>query len=592
MYDQTRTRDLLEVSALAAIVPADEQAAAKSDDIDPVCGMRVRPKSAYRARVGGRPFFFCSTACRTRFLEDPARWIAAAPTQEGGHTMRGLPTWIYQASVGIVLLLSFGLFEFAAWREGKAVPRVPAIAARSDVTAHPTLRHLLRWPWLQTSARISMVAIFLFIIYAGLFGSQNPTMNIAPILTWTIWWAGLIFLVLYFGKAWCYVCPWDAIATWLERLKLGSPRESGLGLRLPWPKRMRNIWFAVLLFVLLTWVELGMGITLIPRATAWVALGILALAIVSALLFDRKSFCRYGCLVGRISGLYALFSSLELRAVDEGVCRGCKTHDCFKGNARGDGCPTFEFPRTMKLSTYCILCTECLKTCPHDNIAIRTRPWGADLAQEGRPRTDEAFLAIILLAMTGFHGLTMTPSWRAWNEGLQRALAIPQALSFGISMVAMLLLPIALFAFLARLSAIWSAPHTTRTLFIRYAYALLPIALFYHLAHNAGHFLMEGPKILALLSDPLGRGWNLFGTAGWNVPPLVTLEGLWSIEVLFVLVGHVYSLWITERTTRRLVPDRRRAFFCQLPMLVAMVLFSIFSLWLLRQPMEMRVSAM
>ncbi|RME46816.1 MAG: hypothetical protein D6795_14930, partial [Deltaproteobacteria bacterium] len=107
-----------------------------------------------------------------------------------------------------------------------------------------------------------------------------------------------------------------------------------------------------------------------------------------------------------------------------------------------------------------------------------------------------------------------------------------------------------------------------------------------------GHFFMEGPKIVALLSDPLGRGWNLFGTAGWNVPPLISLEGLWWIQVLFVLIGHVYSLWITERTTRKLVPNRRDAFFCQLPMLIAMVLFSTFSLWLLRQPMEMRVSAM
>jgi hypothetical protein len=103
---------------------------------------------------------------------------------------------------------------------------------------------------------------------------------------------------------------------------------------------------------------------------------------------------------------------------------------------------------------------------------------------------------------------------------------------------------------------------------------------------------MEGPKVAALVSDPLGRGWNLFGTAGWNPGPLVTLEGLWIIQVLLVLTGHVYSLWISERITRRLVPARGRAILAQLPMLVAMVACSVYSLWLLNLPMTMRVSGM
>jgi len=156
----------------------------------------------------------------------------------------------------------------------------------------------------------------------------------------------------------------------------------------------------------------------------------------------------------------------------------------------------------------------------------------------------------------------------------------------------MLAAPIVLFALLTGIASRWSESHKAQTLFIHYAYALLPIALFYHLAHNAEHFLMEGPKALALVSDPFGWGWDLFGTARKTMPPLVTLEGLWGIQVAMVILGHVYSLWVTEKTTRRLIPDRKKAFVSQLPMLAAMVLFSVFSLWLLKQPMEMRVSAM
>ena len=76
------------------------------------------------------------------------------------------------------------------------------------------------------------------------------------------------------------------------------------------------------------------------------------------------------------------------------------------------------------------------------------------------------------------------------------------------------------------------------------------------------------------------------------MPPLVSLEGLWRIQVLFVLVGHLYSLWITARTARRLSAGRGGVLALQLPMLLAMVAFSWGSLWLLKQPMEMRISGM
>ena len=41
-----------------------------------------------------------------------------------------------------------------------------------------------------------------------------------------------------------------------------------------------------------------------------------------------------------------------------------------------------------------------------------------------------------------------------------------------------------------------------------------------------------------------------------------------------------------------LFSDTRAAFRSQLPMLAAMILFSVMSLWLLRQPMAMRMSWM
>lgn len=543
--------------------------------VDPVCHMEVREGAGETVVHDGRRFSFCSTSCRLEFLKSPDAF--AAPAQPGGHTMRGIPTRMYQAGVAAVILLSFGLIGAAGSGRGRLM------AARFDLTELPGVRAALRSGTAVLAARVLMAGLFIAVVVSGLFGAQSPAMNIAPLLTWTVWWAGLIFLILFAGKAWCTVCPWDALAGWAARFDR---------LRLPWPRWARNIWPAAALFLGLTWLELGAGITLIPRATAWVAVGMLALAVASAFLFDRKSFCRYGCLVGRVSGLYALFSSVEVRAKDDAVCASCSTQDCYRGNERGDGCPTFEFPRAMKLNTYCTMCTECFKTCPHDNMALRLRPWGADLEGGGRPRGDEAALALVLLSMTGFHGLTMTPSWPAWVSGLQSAWGLSYWPSFSLLMAAMLGLPILVYAALVKAAQPFAPGRPYSALFVSYAYALLPIALFYHLAHNAEHFLMEGPKLLTLASDPLGRGWDLFGTASWRPVPLITLEGLWWVQLLFVLTGHLYGLWVADRAARRLSSDGRAAFVGQVPMVAAMVAFSVFSLWLLRQPMEMRVSGM
>jgi hypothetical protein len=59
-----------------------------------------------------------------------------------------------------------------------------------------------------------------------------------------------------------------------------------------------------------------------------------------------------------------------------------------------------------------------------------------------------------------------------------------------------------------------------------------------------------------------------------------------------VLIGHVYSLWAARRAAVALFPNRRMALRSQLPMLAAVIIFSVTSLWLLKQPMQMRASWM
>jgi len=435
------------------------------------------------------------------------------------------------------------------------------------------------------------------IIAAGLFGNQNPAMNIAPILTWTVWWGLLVILIMFAGKAWCYVCPWDAIAGWTEKLRFWKKSDDGLTLGYKWPRAIRNIAIATILFVGLTWVELGFGVTMKPAITAYLAIAMLMMAIVAALLFEKKGFCRYACLVGRVSGLYALFGATEIRSRSAQVCRSCKGKECVVGSESAYGCPTFLNPAKLETNTYCIQCMECVQACPHDNLALNLRPWGSDLALEGKPRADEAYLALLMLSITGFHGLTMTPIWQQLIDAIRSSAGVGKIIGFSAGMAGLMLGPIAIYATLVAISKWFGKekalnPLTYRDYFIRYAYALLPIALFYHIAHNLEHLLMEGPKVVAMISDPFGWGWNMIGTANWTIPPLISLDKLWIVQVLLVLIGHVYSLWVAQKTSLRLFGTSKAAFRSQLPMLFGMICFSVFSLWLLKQPMEMRTSAM
>lgn len=609
---------LVLLGLLGAVAWTRARAAEPGVHRDPVCGMEVGALTS--AQWGERTFYFCCERCRELFLEDPAGHAGAARCpvcQEEGtsrpaqarlamqwdgrlhhfcsaehrsrfradpgryllHRMWGLPNDLYYGSVGVVLALTFVLLEGRPRRA--AAPERPG----PDLLRWPWLRRLVVHPATRTWARLGAVAAFLAILVAGFAGHPSPTRNLAPLLTWTLWWGGLVWLVLYLGKAWCYVCPWDALAGWIDGLRLSGPRKR------PWPRALRSVWPAVGLFLLLTWAEIGFGVTTRPALTAAMAVAMLALAVGSALVFERRSFCRYACLIGRISGLYALFAPVEVRARDPRRCRTCADKACRNGG-EGEPCPTFQYLGTMEQNTYCVACLECAKSCRHDNVALRLRPWGADLRDLPRARPDEAWLALMMLSLTGFHGLTMTGAWLSAQERLQQHL--PGLVAFTLAMAALTLGPVALYTVFAALS--WAAAGDRsvrfRDFFLRQAYALLPVALFYHLAHSSEHMLVEGTRVVPLVSDPLGAGWDLLGTATWAVPPLVDLPALWVLQVAFILIGHLFGLWVSSRVSHSLYADRAAAVRSQVPMLAAMILFSVLSLWLLRQPMIMRSSAM
>ncbi|MCH9686136.1 MAG: hypothetical protein K0V04_32185, partial [Deltaproteobacteria bacterium] len=472
------------------------------------------------------------------------------------------------------------------------------------------LARAMKSRWFQPAFQIPVVIAFLAVIVAGLVGSQEPGRNIAPVLTWNIWWIGLIFGVFFFGNLWCFMCPWTAIPDWAMRFSMTSATKvRGLGKK--YPRFKLWMWPAIVLFALVTWLEIIYDAANRPWLTSVIAIFMIVLSWVMLVIYERKAMCRYVCFVGRVSGQYAMMGMVELRRRDPAVCKQCKTRDCFHGREGvGLPCPTHEFMGAMNENQYCTLCTECVKSCPHDNIGLNVRSSGADVLYPHRSKRDEAYMAILIFIVSAFHGAAMIPLWMEWEDGLRGWLIDTQTAWFGsdiagfsgsqggtmtftLMMLGCIVLPgIAYWTLCMAMRWASGRPDVEfKKVFIRFAYTLLPIALFYHLAHNATHVFYEWSKLRRLASDPLGWGTDYFGTARAPLSALWSPESIWYLQVALIIIGHIYGILVAQREAFRLYKgDRNASLRVHMVMMVGMIAMSMLSLWLLAQPMFMRTA--
>jgi hypothetical protein len=90
---------------------------------------------------------------------------------------------------------------------------------------------------------------------------------------------------------------------------------------------------------------------------------------------------------------------------------------------------------------------------------------------------------------------------------------------------------------------------------------------------------------IALVSDPFGYGWNLFGTANHLVRPnIIGARTVWLVSLGAIVAGHVAALYLGHLLSLREFPSRRAASRSQWPMLVLMVGYTMLSLWIIAQP--------
>ncbi|MBI4254640.1 MAG: cupredoxin domain-containing protein [Candidatus Rokubacteria bacterium] len=426
---------------------------------------------------------------------------------------------------------------------------VPREARRLDLLGWRPLRRLLRWRPLQFLLIAPNFVVFTVIVLAGLVGTATGAANVSTIFVWLVWW-GLLVLVLIplGGRSWCAVCPIPAPGEWLARGAIIERRGRGIGLGWAWPRPLQNLWPAFAGLVLL--VLFGIVITTRPLVTSLLLLGFTVVALTTHLLFERRVFCRYLCPVGGLVGVYAMAAPLELRASVLSVCRECREKACYRGG-EGYPCPTFQFPGGgMTRNTYCLLCTECLKACPYDNLALRLRPFGTDLQVSRGRRADEAWLVLLLVGTALAHSVIKLGPW-GWIKSWASLAGTIDFLLYAALFLGVVLgvLPGLhwLTAWLSRAAA-GDSRVAARTLFVDYAYALVPLSLAAWMAFTLAVVLPNLSSIPRVLSDPFGWGWDLFGTreVAWKWMPLGLIPGA---QVALLLVG----LWGSIRSARVIV---------------------------------------
>ncbi len=419
---------------------------------------------------------------------------------------------------------------------------------------------LTRWRWLKAILRsravpgalmLLLLAFFVIAILTGLLGTPAGSHNFGIIFVWIVWWALLIIVLLpFFGRVWCAVCPIPAPGEWLQRrgiLRRAPGPLLTLGRR--WPRRLRNIWlqnFGFLGVALFSTVILTR-----PSVTAWVLLGMMTLGVALSAVYPNRVFCRYVCPVGGFIGLYSLTSSIELRVKDRQVCRDHQTKDCVVGNDCAYGCPWMVYPANLERNAYCGMCTECLKACPKDNIAINLRPFGADLLVAKERRLDEAYKALIMLTCAVAYSAVLLGPW-GWIKDWANMETLPHwaAYALGFLTVNLVVTPGLFFLTILAARALARLQTPLRRLFVDYAYSLAPLGLMGWIAFSFSFVFVNGSYSVSVLSDPFGWGWNLFGTR--DVPWTPVLPGLALVlQVGALLIGLVFSVVIAYRIARQ-----------------------------------------
>ena len=483
-----------------------------------------------------------------------------------------VPFWLYLFGASAVVLVSFvqiGLFV----GEGHTLHSYP----RFNLLRVGPLRTLLTARPLLFGLRLLSVALFLLVILSGLLGQQNTDHNFAPTFVWITWWVGFSFFTAFVGNLWPLVNPWKVLFEWADTLVRRLGVQKGLELNEPYPTSW-GVWPALVLYAIIIWVENVFGGS-VPRDVAFFAFNYSFLTWGGMVVFGKEAWLQRGEVFSVFFGLLGRFAPTEVRVTDPQICKDCSS-EC--GAAEGG----------------CVNCYECFARAAPEDRELNLRPPAVGLARQEPVPPGGVFFVIFVLAAVAFDSLLETPQWAE----LEYLTSIPKTLG----LVVLPLLYLAIYLGFMKLSQLFVGVYLgfakpsqlfgrgyapfrdyipVRRLAAAYVYTLVPIAIAYQVAHYYTYVLIQGQAIIALLSDPFGWGWDLFGTANYKINAgLVGAGFIWYSQVALIVAGHVIAVYLAHIVALRLLQDPKLAMRSQYPMVALMILYTVFSLWILSQP--------
>jgi hypothetical protein len=193
------------------------------------------------------------------------------------------------------------------------------------------------------------------------------------------------------------------------------------------------------------------------------------------------------------------------------------------------------------------------------------------------PAAGMVAVVAVLFGSTGFDSFSESPFWTSYAQSVPvDPVLLDTAVLVGFVLVVGL-------SFALATMAVGGLGHIERrTLPRTFAHSVVPIIVGYFVAHYLTLLYETGQQTVAQMSDPLGTGADLFGTAGMGVNFFLTLHptALAVVKVAAVVVGHLAGAVSAHDRAVRVLP-RGRELVGQLPLLLVMVFYTSTGLYLL-----------
>ncbi len=469
--------------------------------------------------------------------------IAAAlalPVPASAHALVGredlpIPAWLFAWGASLVLIVSFALLS-VAWRTAR-------LQEEGWRALGAWLSRLLLNPVVEAICGAVGVGVLALVVYSGLHGTPDTAFNFSVTFVFVTFWLGVVLLSVLFGDLFRAFNPWRAVArVFSGGFRLIAGQSAAAPIRLP--ERL-GCWPAVIGLLAFVWLELvygALGLTrgVQPHDTAVATLVYSAITFAAMALFGVETWVERG---ETFSVYFRMFSTLSLLEVRDRVL----------GRRRFlSGPPSWE---VVAGSLALVL------------ITIGSTSF--DGAQEG------------VLSSP----ITSTFEWFQ-NRGLSGLAAFRITNSIFLVLV---MGAVSLFFWLGiRGMHTVSGSPPVRELARSFAHTLIPIALAYLVAHYFSLVVFqEQAQFTYLLSDPLGDGSNILGTANCSGPcinyGLISANGVWYVQVAALVIGHVAGLTLAHDRAITVYADYAKASRSQYWMLAVMVGFTCLGLFLLSQ---------